>query len=365
MINTIPCSCHYCFQKIHSFWCISLLTESYNIDLDIKRNIQLLIKYYDDDYVKHYTSDVYSNNRIFSTYKTVEGDISDITKLINQLKEKEDDYNKNISYLYYNKKLYKDLFKTMEKFVFDLHKYDSIFKTYETQIKNDYERLYKRHQKFLSIESKIIDHKFWPILSQKTVDLITSNISLLDNENNEILRSYVLQRIKPQSSLRVFLSLCNIKSFIDDSKYGGLLFVINDDNRKIILEKLKEMCILCKDKYHKANLCHFKHCSITCAKSYTKINENCVKCKDNQERGITNECKLNHCDRCLHHHLFADCVYNHCFIICSNNGKNKKKNCKECIESNSETRFCHLEHCLTCNHHHKTYNCKFKNKNFI
>ena len=87
MIPTIPCSCHYCFQKIYSFWCISLLTESFNIDTDIKRNIQLLIKYYDDDYVKHYTSDVYSNNRIFSTYKTVEGDISDITKLINQLKD--------------------------------------------------------------------------------------------------------------------------------------------------------------------------------------------------------------------------------------------------------------------------------------
>src|SRR4029078_3772292 len=122
---------------------------------------------------------------------------------------------------------------------------------------------------------------------------------------------------------------------------------------------------LCKDKYHKANLCHFKHCSITCAKSYTKINENCDKCKDNKERGITNECKLNHCDRCFGHHILIDCPLNHCFIICSNNGKNKKKNCKECKEFNSETRFCHLEHCQNCWHHHKTYNCKFKNKKFI
>jgi hypothetical protein len=350
MIKTRYCSCNYCLQIIHSFWIVSLITDLFNINKDIKIVIQSIILEYDKWFIDTYSCVV---NRIITNYYN-DFCISEILGFIEDLQDKEEDYQKTIIFL--DNPIYLELFNTMESFLKILTPYHQKFTLIGSLIRKEYERVTGLHQKYKSIKKTIMDHDSCPVLSQKTVDFITNNTLILHNETNEFIRSYLLKRFHTTGALRIFLNLCGIGWYHEKSRSGDLLlFSIEDQHRKIVLSKVDEMCNLCKDKYHKKDSCKYRHCFIICSNS--KNNKDCVLCKKNKELEIT-KCNLVHCDICNAHHFSYDCPKNHCFIICSNNGTRVKRNCSRCIEFNSKRRICNQTHCSKCFHHHQTKNCK-------
>lgn len=353
MIPTIPCSCIYCIEKIQLFWFIGIL---FITNSDIKRIIHLIITTYDDEFLKYYEYNNIKKDPFISKYIYIDGHLKEIHRLSKNLKELHYDYNRDISVIQDNV-LYKNMYYTMDSYMVHQKEYNKLFDSCNTKLNDYYNKVKKEKDLFIKIKSNMIQHILWPVLSKKTMDEIGSNIMLLDNANNEIIRSYILQRYKGyRYQLLNLLDKCSIIPFTNNDR-GPILFGICNSNRFNILNELKKLCNYCIDMVHDSKYCIKKHCFIVCSKSRTDIKKYCTKCEENDRLNITKECNLTHCSYCYHHHHDAkNCPMNHCYIICSNNGKSKK-NCKDCEQREKN---CQLTHCKKCNHHHRTEKCKKK-----
>lgn len=357
MIKPIPCICNYCKDKVFLFWILSLLP----LDFDTRKTISFIIKFYDDEFMVYYQKNIKEYKIVLRQLDMVFEQIIFIKTNLNKLSSDHDGYNHAIANIFDQRDLYTNMFNLMDEIIDQCDNYLNKFDSYENELRKQYEIIASKKNLYIQIKSQFLEHTFWPRLTNESVDEISNNTQLLNNCNNEIIRSYIIQRFNKEDNtlyLEGFLRKCKIDTSRTDKSFK-FIFVINNDNRKTVLDELARICRYCKNSLHKSSVCRKRHCYYICAKSYTRINEDCLECKSNLQFDKTTECQLLHCGICFHHHSSDKCPFNHCWKICTNNGK-WRKNCKDCEFFDSKSKTCLQDHCSICNHHHKTIYCKFQ-----